>query len=96
MSEFVLGQRWVSHADVTLGLGIIVELDDRRLTLHFPAVGEDRTYAVNRAPLTRLSLKVGDPLRRSDGGEYTVVDVQDVDGVLAYIVQGRRSTSGGV
>ena len=87
MSEFVLGQRWVSHADVTLGLGIIVELDDRRLTLHFPAVGEDRTYAVNRAPLTRLSLKVGDPLRRSDGGEYTVVDVQDVDGVMAYIVR---------
>jgi len=55
MSEFALGQRWVSHADVTLGLGIVVEIDGRRVTLHFPAVGEDRTYALDRAPLTRLT-----------------------------------------
>ena len=43
MSEFAVGQRWVSHADVELGLGIVVELDGRRITLHFPAVGEERT-----------------------------------------------------
>ena len=63
MSSFHLGQRWVSHADVELGLGIIVELEGRRVTLHFPAVGEDRTYATHRAPLTRLSLSPGDDLQ---------------------------------
>ena len=60
MSEFAVGQRWVSHADVELGLGIVVELDGRRITLHFPAVGEERTYATDRAPLTRLILESGD------------------------------------
>ena len=90
MSEFALGQRWVSHADVTLGLGIVVEIDGRRVTLHFPAVGEDRTYALDRAPLTRLTLKAGDTLRRANGHEYTVTDVEDLDGVLAYVVEGEQ------
>jgi len=84
MTEFVIGQRWVSHADVNLGLGIVVEIDGRRVTLHFPAVSEDRTYALDRAPLTRLALKIGDTLRRSNGEEHIVSDVQDLDGVLAY------------
>lgn len=90
MTDFVIGQRWVSHADVNLGLGIVVEIDGRRVTLHFPAVGEDRTYALDRAPLTRLALKVGDTLRRNNGEEHIVSDVQDLDGVLAYGV-GERS-----
>ena len=34
----------VSHADSTLGLGIVTHADDRRVTLHFPAV-EERVYA---------------------------------------------------
>lgn len=84
MTEFVIGQRWVSHADVNLGLGIVVEIDGRRVTLHFPAVGEDRTYALDRAPLTRLALKVGDTLRRVNGEEHRVTAVEDLDGVLAY------------
>ena len=84
MTDFVIGQRWVSHADVNLGLGIVVEIDGRRITLHFPAVGEDRTYALDRAPLTRLTLKIGDTLRRANGEEHIVREVQDLEGVLAY------------
>jgi ATP-dependent helicase HepA len=37
---FIPGQRWVSHADSTLGLGIVTTADTRRVTLHFPAVEE--------------------------------------------------------
>ena len=43
--HFLPGQRWVSHADATLGLGIVTHADDRRVTLHFPAVEEERVYA---------------------------------------------------
>jgi len=88
MSEFALGQRWVSHADVELGLGVVVELEMRRITLHFPAVAEDRTYALDRAPLTRLALKAGDTLQRIGGQHYKVLAVDDVDGLLTYAVEG--------
>ena len=64
---FIPGQRWVSHADSTLGLGIVTTADTRRVTLHFPAVEEERVYATDRAPLTRLLLKTGDQLIRMDG-----------------------------
>ena len=49
--DYIVGQRWVSHADTQLGLGIVSELDGRRVTVMFPAVGEDRTYATDNAPL---------------------------------------------
>ena len=71
---FFPGQRWVSHADSTLGLGIVTQADERRVTLHFPAVEEERVYATDRAPLTRLELKPGDLLTRLDGSVLTVTE----------------------
>jgi len=58
--DYIVGQRWVSHADAQLGLGIVVDIEARRVTLSFPAVGEERTYAIENAPLTRLRFKAGD------------------------------------
>jgi ATP-dependent helicase HepA len=52
---FVVGQRWLSHADAQLGLGIVTEADPRRVTVFFPAVEEHRTYATNNAPLSRIA-----------------------------------------
>ena len=60
--SFAIGQRWISHADLELGLGICVEADSRRVTLLYPSAEEERTYATDRAPLTRYELKVGDRL----------------------------------
>ena len=40
--DYLVGQRWVSHADAQLGLGIVVDIEGRRVTLAFPAVGEER------------------------------------------------------
>ena len=42
MSDFTIGQRWISHSEPQLGLGIIAELDGRCLTVSFPAVAEKR------------------------------------------------------
>ena len=82
--HFLPGQRWVSHADSTLGLGIVTHADERRVTLHFPAVEEERVYATDRAPLTRLVLKPGDQLTRMDGSMLTVIALQEQDGVITY------------
>jgi len=82
--HFLPGQRWVSHADATLGLGIVTHADERRVTLHFPAVEEERVYATDRAPLTRLLLKPGDQLTPASGATLIVDGVREQSGVLIY------------
>ena len=66
--SFAIGQRWLNHADGELGLGIVVESDPRRVTIHFPAVEEERTYASDNAPLTRVRLRAGDTSPVGGGG----------------------------
>jgi ATP-dependent helicase HepA len=82
--DYIVGQRWVSHADTQLGLGIIAELDGRRVTVSFPAVGEHRTYATENAPLTRLRFKPGDHINTLDDMELVVTAVDDNQGILFY------------
>ena len=83
--DYIIGQRWVSHADPQLGLGIIVDIEGRRVTLAFPAVDEERTYAIENAPLTRLRFKVGDHISSVDQVEMLVTDVTEHHGLLVYI-----------
>lgn len=82
--DYIIGQRWVSHADAQLGLGIVVDLEGRRVTLAFPAVGEERTYATDNAPLTRLRFKAGDHISTIDNVELLVNSVQEKQGLLLY------------
>ena len=51
---FTLGQRWISDTESELGLGTVVALDTRMITLLFPATGENRLYARNDSPITRV------------------------------------------
>ena len=83
--DYIIGQRWVSHADAQLGLGIVVDIDGRRITLAFPAVDEERTYAIENAPLTRLRFKAGDHISTVEGVELLVTEVLEHNGLLVYI-----------
>jgi ATP-dependent helicase HepA len=82
--DYIVGQRWVSHADSQLGLGVVVHTERRRVTLNFPAVGEERTYATESAPLTRLRFKAGDRVSTVAGVELLVTAVQEQQGLLLY------------
>ena len=82
--EYLIGQRWVSHADAQLGLGVVVDVEPRRITLSFPAVGEERTYASDNAPLTRLRFKEGDHISTVEGVELVITGVQEYQGLLVY------------
>ncbi|WOJ93875.1 RNA polymerase-associated protein RapA [Congregibacter variabilis] len=84
--SYAIGQRWLSHADSELGLGIIVELDGRRVSVHFPAVEEERTYATENAPLTRVKLREGDSLHTRDGRKLQVLAVHEEQELLIYEV----------
>ncbi|EED32678.1 RNA polymerase-associated protein HepA [gamma proteobacterium NOR5-3] len=84
--SYAIGQRWLSHADSELGLGIVVELDGRRVSVHFPAVEEERTYATENAPLTRVKLREGDSLHTRDGRKLQVLAVHEEQSLLMYEV----------
>lgn len=81
---YAIGQRWLSHADSELGLGIIVENESRRVTVHFPAVEEERTYATENAPLTRVRFREGETLTTRDGRRRLIAAVHEEQGLLIY------------
>lgn len=83
-SDFVIGQRWVSHSDTALGLGIVTDISGRRVTLGFPAADEERTYAIDNAPLSRIIYQIGEEIQTFDGDQYLVRAVEEVGGVLMY------------
>ncbi len=81
---FVAGQRWVSNTESELGLGIVADIADRRVTVSFPAVGEERVYAVNNAPLSRILYEPGEQIRSAEGLDLRVTGREDIDGCLLY------------
>ncbi|RYZ86475.1 MAG: RNA polymerase-associated protein RapA, partial [Moraxellaceae bacterium] len=83
-SQFVLGQRWISEAEAELGLGIVLDVANRRLTLSFPAAGERRTYAMDNAPVSRVVYQVGEKVRHQDGTVIKVNRVLEQHGCLLY------------
>lgn len=82
---FALGQRWISDTETDLGLGTIVAVEGRMVTLLFPATGENRMYAKEEAPVTRVSFNVGDQIATHEDWTMTVEEVQEKDGLLIYV-----------
>ena len=82
--QYIPGQRWVSNTESELGLGIIMEITNRRVTVSFPAVGQRRTYAMDNAPLSRVHYEVGEKIMSADGENIIVSEVQDQGGYLIY------------
>ena len=85
--SFAIGQRWISETENSLGLGMITALDFRSVTLHFPATDETRIYAVAQAPLTRIVLNKGEQLHHHAGWQSEVLDVQEMNSLLFYLVK---------
>tara|TARA_Y100000588_G_scaffold203845_1_gene217654 strand:- start:2525 stop:5416 length:2892 start_codon:yes stop_codon:yes gene_type:complete len=83
-SAFFSGQRWVSNTESELGLGIVIECIDRLVTLSFPASGERRVYAIENAPLSRVTYEIGETIRIADGGLLRVTERQEANGCLIY------------
>ena len=81
---FALGQRWLSDTETELGLGTIILLDNRTVTVLFPATGETRVYAAQSAPLTRIQFSAGETVKSHEGWELLVERVTEQDGQLSY------------
>ena len=84
MQEFAIGQRWLSDTESELGLGVLVDVDERTISILFPKSDETRVYARANAPLSRIVFKVGDWFSDQDGLEWQVESLENVQGVMRY------------
>lgn len=82
--QYLPGQRWISDSEAELGLGTILTLDGRLLTVLYPATGETRQYAAQSAPLTRVRFLPGDEITHFEGWTLTVQSVEEAEGLLIY------------
>ncbi|MCG9749894.1 RNA polymerase-associated protein RapA [Vibrio brasiliensis] len=89
---FALGQRWISDTESDLGLGTVVALDARTVTLMFAASEENRVYARNDAPVTRVTFNAGDVVESQQGWSLRVEQVVEDQGLFSYL--GLREDSG--
>lgn len=83
-NPFTPGQRWLSDAEPDLGLGRVVEADLRTVRIAFPASGEQRTYAIAGAPLSRVRLAPDETVRDSAGRSLRVLEAVENAGLLSY------------
>ncbi len=84
MKSLVSGQRWVSLAEPSLGLGLVVQVDRYHVQVLFPCSGETRTYAIESAPLKRARFAPGDSVRGCEGNAFIVLHVHESGGLLSY------------
>lgn len=92
MEEFVSGQRWINEAELSLGLGTVIEIESRTVTLHFASIEESRTYAIQSAPLTRIQFEPGDTIQTRDGLQIKIESVSEEEGLLSYLGQDKNGT----
>ncbi len=74
----------MSEAEPDLGLGSIIETDGRTVRVSFPASGEERTYARQSAPLSRVSFTEGETIEDANGHFLKVISTTEDDGLITY------------
>ncbi|MDD0824444.1 RNA polymerase-associated protein RapA [Mannheimia sp. AT1] len=86
---FLVGQRWLSESENNLGLGIVTAVNNRTVTINFPAAEEERVYAISAAPLARVQFQAGDLINSIEGWQLAITDVVENQGVMIYL--GKRA-----
>ncbi len=84
MQEISVGQRWISAAELQLGIGQVLEVENRTVSIIFPATNETRTYARQDAPLSRVRFNPGDWVQNQQGEDLQVVELNESAGLINY------------
>lgn len=84
MSEFRVGQRYLSETETELGLGLITQAEGRHITVMFPATGEVRLYSVQEAPLARYQLQVQQQGKHAEDWHFTIQQLTESQGIVTY------------
>ncbi|WP_086191971.1 RNA polymerase-associated protein RapA [Acinetobacter sp. ANC 3832] len=86
LQQFAIGQRWLSDTETELGLGVLIDVDERSISILFPKSDETRVYARNNAPLSRIVFNVKDEVQDQEGKAWIVESFDDRNGVIRYNV----------
>ncbi|MBF0471605.1 MAG: RNA polymerase-associated protein RapA [Gammaproteobacteria bacterium] len=84
LGQFIPGQRWISNSELELGLGTITTVENRRVGLFFSGSGENRLYASEDAPLTRVRFSEGEQVKANEGWSLTITAITEDAGILTY------------
>jgi ATP-dependent helicase HepA len=88
--KFAKGQKWTSATEPELGIGQVLKVDFRTVTLVFPVSGEHRIYnSKGEPPLKRYVLRVGEKAISMKGVSFFVEEITEEDGVLHYGNKGK-------
>ena len=90
--KFYPGQRWISDTESDLGLGMVSSVAGRMVTVIFPASEEQRIYAIDNAPLSRIRLNTGERAQSLNEWEIKIEEVEEDNGILIY--HGDRTDTG--
>lgn len=82
---FAVGQRWISDTENDLGLGTVVQIEPRTVTIMFAASEENRVYSRNDAPVTRVIFNEGDDIDCQEGWSLKIEQVREEDGLITYV-----------
>lgn len=85
---FKIGQLYKSKGEPELGLGHVVALEDKILTLLYPKSQETRTYNTKNAPLQRMVFSVQDQVMVEDLGKVSITKVKGTPQELILYVAG--------
>ncbi|TXL16611.1 RNA polymerase-binding ATPase [Methylococcaceae bacterium HT3] len=84
MSGFVIGQRWMSASEPELGLGMVSGVATNRVTVLYLACEEQRVYAQDNAPLTRVRFSVDEEIETENGEQGVVKKLDEYEGLIHY------------
>lgn len=87
MTEYAIGQRWISNNENELGLGIVTEFNARAVQIYFPAADEIRTYSSSDAPLTRVIFSEQDIVTHINGWKAQILNKTFLHSTALYLVK---------
>jgi ATP-dependent helicase HepA len=82
--DFHTGQRWISESEPELGLGSVLGVTARTVTVEFKASGQKRVYARNNAPLRRVRFRPGDTVQNRKGKALKIQSIAERNHLLRY------------
>ena len=87
MIKFAQGQRWISDSESDLGLGTVIAIEGRMVTLLFPASDETRLYAMADAPLTRVQFNPGDTVKSAHDFSIVIDRVEENHNTWIFLIR---------
>jgi len=85
MTVDTVGQRCMSDPEPELGLGIVVKVENYRILVDYPAVGEQRLYAKDTPALRRIRFHEGESVSNENGQRITITSLEEEDGIITYV-----------